>query len=171
MKRILFLAFLLCGCVSARHGVHHAAASGVRVAVESAAGAARNATRQTAAARASLQVAEAKSRELLTVVSPTARPLAVELQAALEETQTALDGVQVQLKAAQGALADSFTQVEALQKQVSADETALGQARETAARMQAGRDFWRAAAWKLALLALALGVWTVRKPLLLLCGL
>ena len=157
--------------MTTKSGVHNVATSGVRVAVESAAWATRNATHQTAAAKASLQVAEAKSRELLTVASPAERPLAVALQGALEETQTALDDVQVQLKTAEGALADSSTQVETLQKQISANETELAQARDTAARMQTSRDFWRATTWKLALLALALGVWSFRKPLLLLCGL
>ena len=105
------------------------------------------------------------------MASPAERPLVVELQTALEETHTALDGVQGQLKTAAGALTDSSTQVEVLQTQISADEAQLAQARETAARMERGRDFWRAVAWKLALLSLALGVWTFRKPLLLVCGL
>ena len=171
MKRIIFVALLLCGCMSTRNGSHGVSTSGVRAAVESAACATRNATHQTATAKASLQVAEAKSRELLTVASPAERPLVVELQTALEETHTALDGVQGQLKTAAGALTDSSTQVEVLQTQISADEAQLAQALETAARMERGRDFWRAVVWKLALLSLALGVWTFRKPLLLVCGL
>jgi chromosome segregation ATPase len=157
--------------MSTKNGVHNASTYGVRAAVESAACATRNATHETAAAKASLQVAEAKSREWLTVASPAERPLALELQTALEETQSDLNGVEGQLKKANGALTDSSTQVEVLQTQISADEAELSQAREAATRMQAGRDFWRAAAWKLALLSLALGVWSFRKPLLMLCGL
>jgi chromosome segregation ATPase len=171
MKRYLLLVFLLCGCTSPRHDVPTVSTFGVRAAVDSASYATQSAAHRTAAANASLRVAEAKSRELLTVASAAERPLAEELHTALEQSQTAMDGVQEQLKTAQGALADSSTQAETLQTQISAQETALAQARETAAGMQTARDFWRAAAWKLALLSLALGVWTLRKPLLAFCGL
>ncbi|MEI7957900.1 MAG: hypothetical protein WCI40_02230 [Verrucomicrobiota bacterium] len=168
MKRLTLLAVLLCGCMH----THKDCLSTVRVqaALESAAHSTQNATQRTATAQVSLRLATAKSRELLTVASPSERPLLVQLEAALEQTQTELDGAQQQLKSADGALEDSSWQLEALQNQLRAMDAELGKAREAANRLQAGRDFWRASAWKLALLALALGVWTFRKPLIALCG-
>ena len=142
----------------------------VQATVQSATRATQNATQHTAAAKVSLRLAEAKSRELLTVASPSERPLLVQLRSSLEQTQTELDGAQQQLKSADGALEDSSWQLEALQNQLRAMDAELGKAREAANRLQAGRDFWRASAWKLALLALALGLWTFRKPLIALCG-
>jgi len=170
MKRLLLLALLLCGCVSAPKDVRTASVAGVKASVESAAWATRSATQRAAAAKASLQTATAKSREWLTVASPAERPLAVQLESALEETRKELDGVQEQLHAADGALADSSGAMELLQKQVHAMGADLDAANAAENRMSAARDFWRASAWKLALLALALGVWTFRRPLLALCG-
>ena len=168
MKRLTLLAILLCGCVhTQKDGVSTLRA---QAAVGSAARATQNAAQSTAAAKVSLRLAAAKSRELLTVASPAERPLVVQVEAALEETQTEVDRVQGQLKTADCALADSSGQLEVLQKQIRAMDAELEQAREAANRLQSSRDFWRASAWKLALLALALGLWTFRRPLIALCG-
>ena len=62
---------------------------------------------------------------------------------------------------------------DALQESQAALETMQTQAAELAKakeHAEASRDFWRSAAWKLALLSLALGIWTLRKPFLALCG-
>jgi len=168
MKRLTLLAVLLCGCMHTQKD--WVSTARVQASVESATRATQNAAQRTEAAEVSLHVAAAKSRELLTVASPAERPLVVQLESALEETQTELNGVQGQLKTAGGALVDSSGQLETLQKQIRAMDAELGQAREAANRLQAGRDFWRASAWKLALLALALGFWTFRRPLMALCG-
>ena len=74
------------------------------------------------------------------------------------------------MKAADEALADSSGQLDIFQKQLRAMDAELTKARQAANRLQEGRDFWRAIAWKLALLSMALGVWTFRKPLIALCG-
>ena len=169
MKQLIFLALLLGGCATVPKDVR-GPASGVKAAVESAAWATRNAKQRAAAAKVSLQLATAKTRELLTLASPAERPLAMQLESGLAETQTELNGVQEQLRAADGALADSSGEVDALQKRMSATETELVAARDAANRSRAGRDFWRACTWTLALLVLALGVWTFRRPLLALCG-
>lgn len=157
--------------MSTQKGVQHLSTSAVQASVDSAACAARHATQRTEAAEASLQVAAAKSRELLTLATPAQRPVALQLETALEETQTELTDVQEQLKEADDALEDSSGQLETLQKQVRTMGDELTAAQKEAEQMQAGRDFWRACAWKLALLSLALGVWTMRKPLLALAGL
>ena len=169
MKQLLLLALLLGGCAAVPKDVR-GPVSGVKAAVESAAWATRNAKQHTAAAKVSLQLATAKTRELLTIASPAERPLAMQLESSLAETQTELNGVQEQLRAADGALADSSGEVDVLQKRMSATEKELVTARNEANRSSASRDFWRACTWKLALLALALGVWTFRRPLLAMCG-
>ena len=171
MKRLALVAWVLCGCMSTQKGIQHASTSAVQASVDSAAWAARHATRHTEAARASLEVAAAKSREWLTVASPSERPLALQVGAALETARTELDGARQQLAAAEGALAASSGELETLQKQVRVTSDELASAQTEANRLKAGRDFWRACAWKLALLSLALGVWTLRKPLLALAGL
>ena len=168
MKRLTLLALLLCGCVNTqRHGITTAR---VQTAVEAAARATQYAAQRTAAAKISLRVAAAKARELLVVASPAERPLVVQLESALEDTQREMNAVQDQLKTADVALVDSSGQLETLQKQLRAMDAELGQAREAANRLQAGRDFWRASTWKLSMLALALGLWTFRRPLIALCG-
>lgn len=171
MIRCFFLALLLCGCAHPRNAVSPISTFAVRETVDSAAFAARNAARQAAAARTALRVAQAKSRELLTAAGSAVHPLAEDLHAALEESQTAMDGVQERLQETESALSESSDQVAALQKRTAEEARAMAAAQEETSRMRAARDFWRAAAWKLALLALALGVWTFRKPLLALCGL
>lgn len=168
MKHLTLLALLLCGCVHSQKG--GSSVLRVQAAVESATRATQNATQRTAAAEASLGLAAAKSRELLTVATPAERPLVVQLESALDETQTELNGVQEQLKTADGALADSSGQLDAVQEQLRTTNAELIKAREEANRLQSSRDFWRASAWKLALLALAFGVWTFRRPLIALCG-
>jgi len=170
MKALLLLALLLCGCAGAPKDSKSASVITVRAAVESATWATRSATQRAAAAKNSLQTATAKSRELLTVASPAERSLAAQLDLALSEAQTELNDVQEQLHAADGALADSSGELAAVQKQVGEMGRELAAAQEEANRAKASRDFWRASAWKLALLALALGVWTFRRPLLAMCG-
>ena len=64
---------------------------------------------------------------------------------------------------ADDAMQENQTAIETMQNQAAE----LAKAREHA---QESRDFWRDAAWKLALLSFALGVWTFRTPLLALCG-
>ncbi len=62
---------------------------------------------------------------------------------------------------------------DAMQENQAALETMQTQTAElakTKEHAEAGRDFWRGTAWKLALLSLALGIWTFRRPLLALCG-
>ena len=144
--------------------------TGVGASLDSATVAARNATLRTVEAKAALQTAAAKVRALLLVANPAERPLALQLEGALGQTQTALDGTQEQLRLADGALAESSRQIDTLEKEVCDLGSQLDKQREAVNRMQAGRDFWRASAWKLALLALALGVWTLRRPLLAMCG-
>ena len=134
--------------------------------VEAAAGSARKAARSAAAATGSLRVAAAKSQALLAMAGPAERPLVIQLQTALDATQTELDAAQVELTTANGALADSSGQLAGLQKQIREIGSEWAKAQEESDRMKAARDFWRACAWKLALLSLALGVWTLRKPLL-----
>lgn len=170
MKRLALLAVLLCGCVSPQRDVRNVSTVGIQTAVESAAWSAKKATQRVAAAKASLQIASAKSRELLTVASLNERPLVEQLETALQETQSELSAAQEQMSATGGALADSAGQLEVLQKEVRSMSAELGKAQEAANRMQAARDFWRVCAWKLGLLALALGLWTFRRPLLALCG-
>ena len=170
MKRLITLAFLLCGCTGARTNVQQFPTANVRAAVESATRATQNATQRAAAARVSLRLAVAKSQELLTVASPGERPLVMQLDAALEQTQTELNATQEQLKTADGALADSADQLTTVQKQLCATDAELAKSREKVNGLEASREFWRASAWRLALLALALGLWTFRKPLLALCG-
>ena len=168
MKRLTLLAVFLCGCMHNNHDLISDAH--VQATVQSATRATQNATQHTAAAKVSLRLAEAKSREVLTAASPAERPLLVQLGSSLEQTQTELDGAQQQLKAADEALADSSGQLDIFQKQLRAMDAELTKARQAANRLQEGRDFWRAIAWKLALLSMALGVWTFRKPLIALCG-
>jgi chromosome segregation ATPase len=170
MKRLACLAMLLCGCVSPQKDTRNVSTAGVQAAVESAACSARKATQRTEAAEGALRVAAAKSRELWTVASPSERPLVVQLETAVDETKTELNSAREQMNATEAALADSTRQTEALQNEISAMGAELNKARDEANRMQAARDFWRASAWKLALLALALGLWTFRRPLLALCG-
>lgn len=93
-----------------------------------------------------------------------------QLETAVEATRTELDSAQAQWKAVDGALADSAGRMEALQGAFRAMSGELANAQEEENRLKASRDFWRASAWKLVLLALALGVWTLRKPLWALCG-
>jgi len=170
MKRGVLLALLLCGCAGARRDGNNVSVAGVQATVDCAALAARNATRHTAAAKVSLQVASAKSRELLAVVNSDERPLVVELSSALDQAHVELSGVQEQLNAAEGALTDSSQQIGAVQEHVRVLGSELGKAQEAVNQLKAGRDFWRACVWKLSLLALALGLWTFRKPLIAICG-
>ena len=130
----------------------------------------QSAAQHIKSANVSIRSAAAKSRELLTVATPAERPLALQVESALEETQTELTSAQKQLKSADEALTDSSEQLETLQTQLCARDAELRKAQGEANRLQAGRDFWRACAWKLAALALAFGVWTFRRPLLALCG-
>jgi len=168
MKGCYLLALLLCGCMGAqKNGL---STSRVQTSMECAAHATQSAIKRAAAANDSLRVAKAKSRELLTVATPSERPLALQVESALEETRTELDGVQEQMKTADEALANSSEQLENLQTQLCARDAELRKAHGEASRLQAGRDFWRACAWKLGLLALAFGMWTFRRPLLALCG-
>lgn len=171
MKPLAIVAFLLCGCMSTQKGVNYPSTSAVQMAVEAAAGSTRKAAQSTAAAKGSLRVAAAKSQELMVVANPAQRPLVMQLQTALETTQTELDAAQVSLNSAGGALADSTGALDGLQKQIREMGSALARAQEEADRTKASRDFWRACVWKLALLSLALVVWVVRKPLLALAGL
>jgi len=170
MKRLVLLAWVLCGCASGPQAGNSGAVVAAWSAVECASLSARKATERTAAAKAALQVAAAKSLELMTVASVAERPLVAQLEAAVETTRTELDAAQAQWKAADRALADSAGRMEALQGEFRAMSGELAKAQEEENRLKASRDFWRASAWKLALLALALGVWTLRKPLWALCG-
>ena len=157
--------------MSTKQGNNYPSTAAVQVAVEAAAGSTRKAAQSTAAAKGSLRVAEAKSQELLVLANPTERPIVVQLQTALQTTQSELETAQSELNSANGALADSSGALDGLQKQIREMGSALTQAQEEADRMKAARDFWRACVWKLALLSLALGLWAARKPLLALAGL
>jgi len=106
----------------------------------------------------------------LAVVNSDERPLVVELSSALDQAHVELSGVQEQLNAAEGALTDSSQQIGAVQEHVRVLGSELGKAQEAVNQLKAGRDFWRACVWKLSLLALALGLWTFRKPLIAICG-
>lgn len=170
MKSLALLALLLCGCISTGKDSRGVGTLGMRTTVEAAASSTQKATQHAGAAKRSLQKAMAKSRELKIVASPSEQPLVQAVEQALEETQTELNATQAQLLAANQTLADSTGQLEALQGQFRAMSEALAQASEAENQLKVRRDFWRASAWKLGLLALGLGVWIFRKPLLMACG-
>ena len=82
----------------------------------------------------------------------------------------AVDAVKTALEKADAALAEAGSKIEGLQAEMATVSAAKEQADCLAERQGQKAAFWRACAWKLALLSLALGVWTLRKPLLILCG-
>ena len=144
----LALGISLVGCATVRP-----ASNAAMLAAQTAG----NATARAATAAASAREAIAKAKQEI------ARQDGPAAQTALDEASTKLGETQEQLAVARTAEATATQQIDEISK-------ALQSAAAEADRLKAARDFWRAATWKLALLALALGLWTFRKPLLALCG-
>ena len=104
------------------------------------------------------------------VAANTARLQVAKARAAIERMKQKSPEVALEARQSEDALTKAD---DALQENQAALETIQKQAAELAkAREQAeaSRDFWRGTAWKLALLSLALGIWTFRRPLLNICG-
>jgi hypothetical protein len=173
MKGVMLILMLglLCGCGSAARreaGVAPAQVS-VRMARVAAGHAAGNALR----ARLALKAADEAVQELRGALPVEAQGRqVVKVRSAIAEATEAVDATMRELEATTGSLADSASRMEALQAQVAAMGTELEAARKAERKEREGRDFWRGVTWKLAVLALGLAVWVLRRPLLALaCGL
>ncbi|MCX6968483.1 MAG: hypothetical protein NTZ46_12050 [Verrucomicrobia bacterium] len=125
----------------------------VRPAPDAAGDATARAVTSTSAAKAAIIHAK---QEIAKLQAPAA-------QAALNEAVAQLNETQEQLAVAASASAMASRRVGEISQ-------ALDIATAKSNRLKAARDFWRTATWKLALLSLALGIWTFRRPLLALCG-
>jgi len=104
------------------------------------------------------------------VAANAARLQVTKARMAIERMEQKSPAVALEARQSEDALAKADA---AIQENQAALETMQTQAAELAnakAHAEKSRDFWRGTAWKLALLSLALGIWTLRKPLLALCG-
>lgn len=170
MKYLVIMAWVLGGCAHIPVESSKGTIVEVKAAVDSASLSVQKVTQRTAAAKASLQVASAKSRQLMLIANAAERPLLTQLNTALEESKTELNAAQEQIKITNEALTDSTRGMDMLQKEFRVLGEKLTAAQDETERIKANRDFWRASTWKLALLSLAFCVWTFRKPLFAMCG-
>ena len=74
------------------------------------------------------------------------------------------------LDQAETSIAQAADKIETLQAQITEATVARDDAEQRAKDAQGATRFWRAAALKLTLLSIALGLWVFRKPILRLCG-
>lgn len=161
-----FLMFTGCSAVPARIPTVSPAA----VSVLTAATANAKALRSNTAARASLTSASANVAKLSTTATPEQKPIVEQLAVAIDATSKELAATGTELQTTSQALTQSTEQVGDLQKQLFASVDAKDAAEKATKNAEEARDFWRSVTWKLALVALALTVWTFRKPIAALCG-
>lgn len=160
------LVLILAGCATTRPPLNAPTVSAARTAVDSATVCTRKATGNVARAKIALQTAALAAGRIAVTAPPAQRPDVVALRSALDTTREALDSTDSELTAATAALEDSGSRLDQLQQRIDSMAAQLGQARTAEGAAESREAFWRASTWKLALLSLALGIWTFRKPLL-----
>jgi len=160
------LALFLAGCAVTRPASTTPTVTAVQTAVESAQACTRKATGNVARAQAALQDASRAAERVAAAAPPGQRANVVVLRTALNTTQDALDSTEVELSAATAALEDSGSRLDQLQQRVNAIGAELSRTQAARSAAENREAFWRAAAWKLGILSVALSVWTFRRPLL-----
>ena len=159
-------AYSGCSAVPVRIPIMSPAAVSVLTAATSNA----KAIASSAAAQERISSARAKASQLSVSAAPEQRAIIHELSDSLDAANVEIVHTQTNLRATDEALTQSAKRVDALQGQLSDSADALSIEQTAHKKAIAGRDFWRSVTWKLALLSLALGLWTFRKPIRALFG-
>ena len=164
------VALCVAGCAHRTSDVYAPTVGSVRGALDTAWVSGKKASDSTAQARCSLKKAVASAEILDAVAGPAKAGDIADLKSALHEAQTAVETTATNLDAANAGMSDAAARTEVLQSEINGLATELSQAKEAKTAAENSADYWRGTAWKLALLSLALGLWTFRKPLTALAG-